>query len=657
MKKTILLFILLLVPISVYADTLVVEIPNGVSQNCDDENQCYNPYLANIDVGDTIVWENNDSVAHTITSGNPTYGPDGLFDSGLIMPGDSFSLKFEESQITAYFDMVSPWMQGIVRVTEGDSDDEIIIQQVPEEKTIIQHESDYCTSEELLYGLSLPIEEIIFKYKAATNVSFRDNFSSERFESYLKDVDFNNSERAINYVDSITSSKEFATFYSDRNLIPEEEKLMIKISEKYLEFLKDGKNRFTLEMDTLYTEKKNEIDAVPMQDSRLTICGDDKIAGLEEFEQVREATEYMINHNISDIIEDWEDNLKLKQSKFPTDFPVKESIKVKNSGIPGEIGLKKGDWVKYEIILDGEGGFASMLDMMKGTYEIPGYDCSFSDIEWMKSEVVEIQNNVPTMKGSIFCNDEEYPLVSEDSMFESVEMLYIPIDITVGKTISVIDKEFEVSEPAQKMYGSKTVDVIRLYSEETEQYENGGEMKTVVESFFEKKSGLMVETTMTMEATGVPLFGDMVFTFGIDAIDFNIPRTILNQPTSDSGGGCLIATATYGSELAPQVQQLRELRDNKLLQTESGQSFMNSFNEFYYSFSPHIADYERENPMFKEAVKVTLTPLLTSLSILNHVNLDSEESVLGYGISLIILNVGMYFVAPVMIVVGIRRMA
>jgi len=61
-----------------------------------------------------------------------------------------------------------------------------------------------------------------------------------------------------------------------------------------------------------------------------------------------------------------------------------------------------------------------------------------------------------------------------------------------------------------------------------------------------------------------------------------------------SGGGCLIATATYGSEMAPQVQQLRELIDNTLLQTESGTSFMNTFNDVYYSFSPIIADYERE---------------------------------------------------------------
>ena len=77
-------------------------------------------------------------------------------------------------------------------------------------------------------------------------------------------------------------------------------------------------------------------------------------------------------------------------------------------------------------------------------------------------------------------------------------------------------------------------------------------------------------------------------------------------------GGCLIATAAFGSEMAPQVQFLREIRDNTVLQTESGSAFMTGFNQFYYSFSPTVADYERENPAFKEAVKITLTPLLTS---------------------------------------------
>jgi len=124
--------------------------------------------------------------------------------------------------------------------------------------------------------------------------------------------------------------------------------------------------------------------------------------------------------------------------------------------------------------------------------------------------------------------------------------------------------------------------------------------------------------------------------------------------TGPGGGGCLIATATFGSELAPQVQQLRELRDNTLLQTNSGSAFMESFNQFYYSFSPTIADWERQNPMFKETVRLTITPLLASLSILNYVDIDSESEMLGFGISVILLNIGMYFVAPAMIIVKIR---
>ena len=124
---------------------------------------------------------------------------------------------------------------------------------------------------------------------------------------------------------------------------------------------------------------------------------------------------------------------------------------------------------------------------------------------------------------------------------------------------------------------------------------------------------------------------------------------------NDKTGGCLIATATYGSELAPQVQQLRELRDNSLLHTESGTAFMESFNPIYYSFSPIIADYERENLIFKEIVKVTLTPMLTSLSILNYVDMDSESSVLGYGIGIIALNILMYLGLPAISLVSLRK--
>jgi len=131
------------------------------------------------------------------------------------------------------------------------------------------------------------------------------------------------------------------------------------------------------------------------------------------------------------------------------------------------------------------------------------------------------------------------------------------------------------------------------------------------------------------------------------------PKIVIENPmveleaqekAEQNGGGCLIATATYGSEMSPQVQQLRELRDNQLLQTESGVSFMSIFNDIYYSFSPVIADYERGNPLFKEAVKIAITPMISSLSLMENAN--SESEVLGLGLSVIALNLGMYIALP-----------
>ena len=133
-------------------------------------------------------------------------------------------------------------------------------------------------------------------------------------------------------------------------------------------------------------------------------------------------------------------------------------------------------------------------------------------------------------------------------------------------------------------------------------------------------------------------------------------KTIMKSSTEESseeGGGCLIATAAYGSELAPQVQMLREIRDNQLMNTESGTTFMSGFNEFYYLFSPIIADYERENPYFKEAVKLSITPMISSLSLME--NAESESEVLSIGLSVIALNLGMYLGVPAIIIIGIKK--
>ncbi|MEM3064250.1 MAG: peptidylprolyl isomerase [Candidatus Nitrosotenuis sp.] len=149
---------------------------------------------------------------------------------------------------------------------------------------------------------------------------------------------------------------------------------------------------------------------------------------------------------------------------------------------------------------------------------------------------------------------------------------------------------------------------------------------------------------------GLPKFDKVVSTFKIEDVG-----QVIDMPADKNKGGCLIATATFGTELAPQVQLLREVRDSAVLSTTSGASFMNAFNTVYYSFSPAVADWERQNPAIKEAIKLGLTPMLATLSLLNYVEIDSESEMLGYGIGIILLNTGMYLVAPAIMIAKLRK--
>ena len=190
--------------------------------------------------------------------------------------------------------------------------------------------------------------------------------------------------------------------------------------------------------------------------------------------------------------------------------------------------------------------------------------------------------------------------------------------------------------------------VKRVNSNVIENLQNIGDLQ---ESgwFFISKAGQKIDARFLFGQEYSVSKNDLAFSIGAYSADDVEIKEI------KEGGGCLIATAAFGSELAPQIQFLREIRDNTVLQTESGSAFMSGFNQFYYSFSPTIADYERENPVFKEAVKLTLTPLLTSLTLLQYADIDSESEMLGYGIGVILLNIGMYFVAPAVVIFKIKN--
>ena len=127
------------------------------------------------------------------------------------------------------------------------------------------------------------------------------------------------------------------------------------------------------------------------------------------------------------------------------------------------------------------------------------------------------------------------------------------------------------------------------------------------------------------------------------------------EPEVTDDGGCLIATAAYGSELAPQVQFLREIRDSTLLSTASGASFMTGFNQVYYSFSPAIADLERENPIFRDMVRAAITPAMYTMNIMTLADPGSEVSVLVFGMLSIGAIAGIYVAGPYLTVRTVSR--
>ena len=96
---------------------LLISLPTGSGvPGCDETNECFLPYNVSIGVGATITWSNDDTAAHTVTSGIVAEGPDGLFDSSIFMSGTTFEFTFNDAGTYDYFCMVHPWMTGIINV-------------------------------------------------------------------------------------------------------------------------------------------------------------------------------------------------------------------------------------------------------------------------------------------------------------------------------------------------------------------------------------------------------------------------------------------------------------------------------------------------------------------------------------------------------------
>jgi len=131
--------------------------------------------------------------------------------------------------------------------------------------------------------------------------------------------------------------------------------------------------------------------------------------------------------------------------------------------------------------------------------------------------------------------------------------------------------------------------------------------------------------------------------------------TILTVAVTPKPGPCLIATAVYDSELTSELSFLRAFRDNVVLSTFAGGSFMRLFDRWYYSFSPQLARLVSENQCLKSMVRVSLYPLLGALGgasgIHSAITLNSELTTVLAGLAAAAW-VGLVYTFPSMILIS-----
>jgi hypothetical protein len=126
-------------------------------------------------------------------------------------------------------------------------------------------------------------------------------------------------------------------------------------------------------------------------------------------------------------------------------------------------------------------------------------------------------------------------------------------------------------------------------------------------------AGGVATSQLTLNAAKNTVAG--TYTFTIMARGPGTIKYVSVQLFISSRPGCLIATATYGSALSPEVQFLRNFRDNAILQTFAGSSFMMIFNDWYYSFSPQVAQYEYAHPTLQTLMRTVLYPIIGTLHV------------------------------------------
>jgi plastocyanin len=591
----------------VFADhseiTITPTFGSGSGSGCEITKQgCYSPNTATVEIGDVVIFLNTDNLLHTFTSGFPSDDVVGTeFNSGVLDTGDSFTWKPKHVGKFPYFDMTHPWMIGTIIVQET-----VVEEKTPSE--VAAHNA--CIDDiDTNWKISFTFEMVMDGQKAEVqpNIGIRDEcqraiytLSNDGtvYAEWIENPDFELGHFLYISKFPIRDMEESKTeVYVNGRLV--EDGLKTPLQDKY-----HYKTVFTTKNYDTSNETINE-----------TIVKEETHSEVVEKSKFKKYSNYKYNFSF------------IYPSEFDSHFKGVDSTPMiwKNDPHPELPWFKV--WKTVKTIP--EGIFAT-------TYEFKVYSDNEMS-EYSQSELLDLLENSSINLFTDMCSPENCTVTKTDSNIS-----------TNGNGAKILDI---------------IVQTVTNYEKGVTQYITNSMRITMLNA---NNDILTIQHTTSSNDNFTYLFYEPHFTHMVKSLETQyIPKDSLKNTstiftaygetvvTPEGGGGCLIATATYGSEMAPQVQQLRELRDNQLLQTESGKQFMGMFNDIYYSFSPYIADMERESPLFKEAVKLAITPMISSLSLMENAN--SESEVLGYGISLILLNFGMYLGVPAVVIVGIRK--
>jgi len=683
-----------------FADATVTHSPGSSTPGCEETNSCFIPSTVTIQPGSTVTWKNTDNTAHTATSGTAADGPDGVFDSSLMMAnGPSFSHTFDAAGTYDYFCMVHPWMAGSVIVGAGSSTpsqpppggdepawvtsleqqstpdpekEEVLKKEEPpvtlDPETVLQKKLDEYWNCAYMLDSKLAPDCINASLPSTYNLGVEKITRISVYGVYCDPVcrlapdDFTDDEE--NYFTHFPVENKLKKFQNE-NLHQQLFNTYVSITPPQI---LDEVSAFYIETDDWGTGADASVDRLywlaPPYDTKFYVSIDpaDMIFNGAVDEQYLKPTLIHENAHILSLSENQGDN----------------------NGLPPEAYDKPS--LFKQLMTEGERSCANYYDDLAGCMNKNSYLNAFfqkfwagiyrdHNWEWEYDNVDNFYNH-----NSMFYEKYsshfviEYAASNPDEDFAESFTAFVLKEPTVTKWgtcnpyragISAVAGSQPGMMPKQIPFGPQFCDCEKKVIPghplgKTMYWPSGCGTATLTiqdqkKNFFYQYDELKEMRSFIRNAIATSEFCDGETVWNGKTCVKPVSPPPQQQTQQSKGGGCLIATAAFGSEMAPQVQFLREIRDNTVLQTESGTSFMTGFNQFYYSFSPTIADYERENPTFKEAVKITLTPLLTSLTLLQYADIDSESEMLGYGIGIILLNIGMYFVVPAVLIMKVRK--